>query len=134
ARADSSNQALLGTGIALAAATMVPRIAIELTAVNRALVADLWPTLVTVAIVPLIAVGYALRTSRHASADTHIKLGNPLQLSSALTFGLLLIALFVASAGLHRTFGDSGAYAVAAIAALLDVDAPSLALAEAAAK
>lgn len=42
--------------------------------------------------------------------------------------------LFIASEGLRRWLGDSGAYAVAAIAALLDVDAVTLAMAEDAAR
>jgi uncharacterized membrane protein (DUF4010 family) len=132
ARTDTANRYLLGAGIALAAATMVPRVAIELAAVNPALVAALWPTLTALALVPLAAVAFALKR-RPATASSELRLGNPLQLSAALAFGALLVVLFVASEGLRSAFGDRGAYAVAAIAALLDVDAVTLTFAEAAA-
>jgi uncharacterized membrane protein (DUF4010 family) len=111
---------------------MVPRVAIELAAVNPALVAALWPTLTALALVPLAAVAFALKR-RPATASSELRLGNPLQLSAALAFGALLVVLFVASEGLRSAFGDRGAYAVAAIAALLDVDAVTLTFAEAAA-
>jgi uncharacterized membrane protein (DUF4010 family) len=84
------------------------------------------------ALVPLAAVAFALRRNPPA-AKSELQLGNPLQLSAAVGFGALLVLLFVASEGLRRAFGDSGAYAVAAIAALLDVDAVTLTFAEAAA-
>ena len=42
--------------------------------------------------------------------------------------------LFVATAGLRRALGDAGAYSIAAVAALLDVDAVTLALAQDAAR
>lgn len=132
ARTDVVHRHLLGAGIALAAATMVPRVAIELAAVNPALLAALWPTLIVLALVPLAAVAFALRRNPPA-AKSELQLGNPLQLSAAVGFGALLVLLFVASEGLRRAFGDSGAYAVAAIAALLDVDAVTLTFAEAAA-
>ena len=47
---------------------------------------------------------------------------------------MLLVVLFIVGEGLQRAFGDSGAYAVAAIAALLDVDAVTIAMAEGAAR
>jgi uncharacterized membrane protein (DUF4010 family) len=132
ARAETAHHTLLGAGIALAAATMVPRVVVEVAAVNRSLLAELWPTLTALALVPLAAVALALR-GKPASAAADIKLGNPLQLSAALGFGVLLVVLFVAVEGLRRWLGDAGTYAVAAIAGLLDVDAVSIALAEAAA-
>ncbi len=132
ARDDVSHAALLGAGIALAAATMVPRLVVELSAVNRSLLAGLAPTFAALMLVPLAAVLYrAARARRDASAKVEsLLLSNPLQLRAAFGFGALLIALFIAAEGLRRWLGDSGAYAVAAIAALLDVDAVTLALAE----
>jgi uncharacterized membrane protein (DUF4010 family) len=125
---------LLGAGIALAAATMVPRLVIEIGAVNRSLLLALWPTFAALMLVPLAAVAYlALRRRSRANVEA-IELSNPLQLSAALGFGALLIVLFIAAEGLRRAFGDAGVYTVAAIAALLDVDAVSLAMAEDAAR
>jgi uncharacterized membrane protein (DUF4010 family) len=88
--------------------------------------------LAALALVPLVAVAYALR-KRPAPTSADIKLSNPLQLSAAFGFGVLLMLLFVAAEGLRRWLGDAGAYAMAAVAGVLDVDAASIALAQGAA-
>jgi uncharacterized membrane protein (DUF4010 family) len=134
ARTETTHRVLLGAGIALAAATMVPRLVIELSAVNRSLLAALAPTFAALMLVPLVAVLYAAVRRRRGTASGGLELRNPLQLRAALGFGALLIVLFVATEGLRRWLGDSGTYTVAAIAALLDVDAVTLALAEDAAR
>jgi uncharacterized membrane protein (DUF4010 family) len=134
ARARDSNRLLLGGGIALAAATMAPRLVVELGAVNPALLRALAPTLAALTLVPLVAVVYLATRPRETLPADGLKLSNPLQLWSALVFGALLVVLFFAEEGLRLAFGDTGAYAIAAIAALIDVDAVSLAMAEAAAR
>jgi uncharacterized membrane protein (DUF4010 family) len=134
ARSDTLHSALLGTGIALAAATMVPRLVIEIGAVNRGLLLPLAPTFAALIIVPLAAVGLLHARRHRANAPARIELSNPLQLAAALGFGALLVVLFIAAEGLRRLLGDTGAYAVAAIAGVLDVDAVSLAMAEGAAR
>jgi uncharacterized membrane protein (DUF4010 family) len=85
-------------------------------------------------IVPLGAVVYLVIRRRGGTPSGDLKLSNPLQLRAALGFGALLIVLFVTIEGLRRVLGDAGTYAVAAIAALLDVDAVTLAMAEDAAR
>jgi uncharacterized membrane protein (DUF4010 family) len=133
ARLANTSHALLGVGIALAAATMAPRVAVEIAAVNRALLADLWPTLAAVALVP--ALGGIVVLLRHArGGDATIELKNPLQLKTALVFGMLLSVLFVASEGLQQWLGATGLYAMAAITGIADVDAVAIALAESAAR
>ncbi|HVY66265.1 MAG TPA: DUF4010 domain-containing protein [Gammaproteobacteria bacterium] len=132
ARTQHAPLTLLAGGIALAAATMVPRLVIVVGAVDRRLLGALWPTLAVLVAVPLIAVVVAIvRTRRDAPAE--ITLTNPLQLSTALTFGTFLVALFITAAALREWLGDAGAYAIAAIAALVDVDAVTITLAHEAA-
>jgi uncharacterized membrane protein (DUF4010 family) len=63
-----------------------------------------------------------------------MELSNPLQLAAALGFGAVLVVLFIVGEGLRRSLGDAGAYAVAALAGVLDVDAVSLTMADAAAR
>jgi uncharacterized membrane protein (DUF4010 family) len=130
--AATSHQALFGAGIALAAAMMTPRVAVELAVVNPTVLAGMWPVLAVLALVPLI--GVALINYRHASVDVphDVKLSNPLQLRAALVFGVLLSLLFIAGRVIEINLGDAGIYAMAAIAGLVDVDAISLSLAEAA--
>jgi len=134
ARSDPGQTLVLGAGIALAAATMVPRLALELGAVNRSLLPPLAPTLAALMLVPLAAVLYAVIRSRKGAAPETLKLSNPLELRAALGFGALLIGLFVAMEGLRRLLGDAGTYSVAAVAAVLDVDAVTLATARDAAR
>ena len=130
ARALNTQQRLFGAGIALAAATMVPRLAVEIAAVNPTLLAKLWPTLVVLAIVPLAGVGWAARFKRGSEVSIDIKLSNPLQLPAALGFGVLLAVFFVAARALQQNLGDTGVYAMTAVAAFVDVDAIGLSLAE----
>jgi uncharacterized membrane protein (DUF4010 family) len=133
ARAAAGGHALLGAGIALACATMAPRVAVEIAAVNRPLLAALWPTLAVVTAVPALGgIVVALRAARDNAAD--LELENPLQLKAALTFGLLLSTLFIVAEGLQRWLGPSAIYALAAIAGLFDVDAVSITMAESAAR
>jgi uncharacterized membrane protein (DUF4010 family) len=126
-------QRLLGVGIALAAGTMIPRLAVEIAAVNRALLAGLWPTFAVMAAVPLVSAALLwMRQPRGTGAS--VRLANPLQLSAALGFGLALAVLFIAAAGLREWLGDAGLYAVAAAAGIVDVDAIGLTLADGAAR
>lgn len=134
ARNDLAHAPILGAGIALAAATMVPRLVIELAAVNRSLLAPLAPTLAVLMILPLAAVVYLVLRGHDGTPAGEVKLSNPLQLRAALGFGVLLIVLFIAVEGLRRALGDAGIYSVAALAALLDVDAVTLAMAQDAAR
>jgi uncharacterized membrane protein (DUF4010 family) len=129
ARAEPSHGRLLMAGIALAAATMVPRVVIEIAAVNRSLLPALLPTFAALLFVPLVAASYLVLRSRGDSASSNIELSNPLQIRTALGFGVLLIALFIATQGLRRSLGDAGTYSVAALVAILDVDAVTLAVA-----
>ena len=129
ARVLPTHAPLLGAGIALAAATMVPRLAIEIAVVNATILADLWPTFLVLAAVPLLLLARVAFGKQRAQPDTEIALGNPLQLRTALTFGVLLSVLFVAAAALQEQLGDAGIYMTAAVAGLVDVDAVGLALA-----
>jgi uncharacterized membrane protein (DUF4010 family) len=133
ARLANANRTLLGVGIALGAATMAPRLAIEIAAVNANLLADLWPTLAAVAFVPALG-GIVVLLRHERGGDAPIELANPLQLKSALVFGALLSLLFVASEGLQHWLGEAGIYVMAATTGIADVDAVTIALAESAAR
>jgi uncharacterized membrane protein (DUF4010 family) len=133
ARLANANPTLLGVGIALAAATMAPRLAVEIAAVNPGLLSNLWPTLAAVALVPALG-GMVVLLRHERGGNSKIDLANPLQLKTALVFGLLLSVLFVASEGMQRWLGETGVYAMAAITGFADVDAVAIALAESAAR
>jgi uncharacterized membrane protein (DUF4010 family) len=132
ARTLNSHQRLFGAGIALAAATMVPRLSVEIAAVNPSLLSALWPTLIVLTLVPLAGLGWVVFLKPSSEVSAELKLNNPLQLSAALGFGLLLSVFFIAAQALQSGLGDAGIYAMAAVAALIDVDAIGLSLAQAA--
>src|SRR5690606_21594088 len=123
---------LYGAGIALAATMMTPRVALEVSVVNGALLPGLLPTLAVLALVPLAAVAWINLRGPHIDVEHDVPLGNPLQLRTAVTFGVLLSVLFIAGDVIKRTFGDAGIYTMAALPGLIDVDAISLSLAQAA--
>lgn len=127
-----SHARLLGAGIALAAAMMTPRVFAEIAVVNPALLPGLVPTFVVLALVPLGAVAWANLRDGKEDVPHDVKLANPLQLRAAVVFGLLLSLFFLAGELIQRTFGDAGIYTMAALAGLIDVDAISLSLAQAA--
>lgn len=131
AREHTGSARLLAAGIALAAAIMAPRLAVEIAAVNASLLAALWPTFAALTAVCALGAVAAARAAGPQSAP--VELSNPLQLRAALAFGALLCALLVAIAGLKQTLGDAGVYAMSALAALIDVDSVGLALARGAA-
>lgn len=130
ARQDGKAVPLLGAGIALAAATMVPRLLLEIAVINTTVLQRIvWPT-VMLAVVPLLAaIAIARRPFPHAQA-ADIQVDNPLDLKSAFGFGLLLTALFLLVRAAEVQFGHSGIYALAALSGIADVDAVSISLAQ----
>ena len=128
----ASHKSLYGTGIALAAAMMTPRVVLELGIVNGSLLPGLLPVILVLALVPLVAVVLAWLADRRADVAHDVQLANPLQLKTAVTFGVLLSLFFVAGEFIKQTFGGAGIYTMAALAGLIDVDAISLTLAQAA--
>jgi uncharacterized membrane protein (DUF4010 family) len=65
----------------------------------------------------------------HRKTDTNSPLRNPLDLKTALSFGLLLALVMLLGAVLQDRFGESGVLALAAASGVADVDAITLSLA-----
>ena len=96
-----------------------------------ALVAPLSVPLGVAAVVGFGAAGMMARRMRQRSpaGDHEIKHRNPLDLSMALKFGLLLAAILVLSRALRAWLGDRGVYLIAAAGGVADVDAIALSIA-----
>ena len=73
-----------------------------------------------------------LLAPRRVEEPSELKLDNPLQLRTALTFGVLLTVIPLVAAGAERWAGQAGVYVTAFAAGLADVDAITLSLARAA--
>jgi uncharacterized membrane protein (DUF4010 family) len=120
---------LLTTGVAAASAMMFPRMLLIIAAISLPLAADLaWPLLPA----SVLSFAAAVWFSRRADANAHSEavggrgLSNPLDLRTALQFGLFLASIMVLARGASVWAGSQGMYALAALAGLVDVDAISL--------
>jgi uncharacterized membrane protein (DUF4010 family) len=125
---------LLAAGATIASAIMWPRILLIVSAVDPALGRLLaWP----LGAATVIAVAGALTLSRlsrneekalGAGGET-LKTSNPLDLGTAIRFGLILTAIMVAARAASAWAGAAGLFLVAGISGLVDVDAISLSVA-----
>lgn len=117
----------IAAGVVLAAATMFPRMLLEVAVVNL----DLLPRLALPLLAMTAAAGIAaLWIGRHRRDDreTELPLQNPFELLPALKFGLFLAAIMLLAEALRLWLGDEGLYLLAAASGLADVDAITLSL------
>ncbi len=120
---------VLATGALIASTTMFPRILLEISIVNPALLPALTLPLALITLVALAYIAWLWRGSRASGDATPLQLKNPLQLRSALQFGLLLAAIMVLAEAFRAWLGETGIYLLAAVSGLADVDAITLSLA-----
>jgi uncharacterized membrane protein (DUF4010 family) len=128
-RSDRAMGPILAMGILLACGTMFPRMLLLASALNPRLFEPLlWPALVMALLVYLPVFLY---WRQHARQDTEMvsPLRNPLELKTALVFGLLLALVMLLGRALKAWFGDTGLLALAAASGVADVDAITLSLA-----
>ncbi len=128
-RQDAALTPMLSTGILLACGTMFPRMLLVASLLNNGL---FQPMLVPVAVMMLFLYLPALwysRMSTHKKSDTAFSFDNPLELKTALGFGLLLALVMLLGKMLRNWFGNVGMLALAAASGVADVDAISLLLA-----
>ncbi|MDC0662762.1 MgtC/SapB family protein [Marinobacter sp. SS21] len=117
------------SGILIACGTMFPRILVYCLLINRELLPTLvWPVVaMTVALyVPAFAIW---RSNQDSLAVEQPQLSmNPLDLKTALAFGVLLTAILFVGEMLKEWFGNTGIYVLSATSAIADVDAITLSL------
>lgn len=120
---------LLATGILLACGTMFPRMVLVASVLNPGLFRLLAvPAAVMALVVYTPAVAYWRRSSDQSPAEAS-PLKNPLELKTALGFGLLLALVMLLGKALQRWFGEGGVLLLAAASGVADVDAITLSLA-----
>ncbi|WP_424361254.1 MgtC/SapB family protein [Methylocystis parvus] len=122
---------VIAAGALFANAVMAPRVLAILAFVNPNFGLRLAAPLVTVGVVYFLA-GGALMMRGASDGDGErdsLTIGNPLDLPAVLKFGALLAAVMVLARVVTKFAGSSGAYALALISGLADVDAISLAMA-----
>jgi uncharacterized membrane protein (DUF4010 family) len=121
--------------IIAASVVMSVRVIVLAAATNRELLAGLvWPF----SAMALVGAGYAAllyrRTRQQPPGGHEPALTNPFELSSALKFGAVVVAVSLVSRWAQAQFGAVALYAAGALAGLADVDAITLSIASMAAR
>lgn len=70
-----------------------------------------------------VGVGILLWRQKGAQQETALEVKNPMELGSAIKFGLIFAGVLFISRAAYYYFGSSGIYAAGALAGLADVDA-----------
>ncbi|MDY6815175.1 MAG: MgtC/SapB family protein [Pseudomonadota bacterium] len=117
------------TGILIACGTMFPRILVYCFVINRDLLPLLiWPVVIMTALLYGPALFIWRRNSEKLEVSQPTLNQNPLDLTSALVFGLLLTAILLLGEFLKNWLGNAGIYLLAASSGVADVDAITLSL------
>jgi len=107
---------------------MFPRMVLVATIVHAPLFLPLlWPAL-AMALLTYGPALWLLRKSHDVDEAEDLLPGNPLELTSALSFGGLLALVMLLGKALTEWAGDAGVYALAAASGVADVDAITLSL------
>ncbi|HEY9120230.1 MAG TPA: MgtC/SapB family protein [Marinobacter sp.] len=117
------------SGILIACGTMFPRILIYCALINPALLPQLaWPVAVMTLLLYLPAFIIWNRNRGRLEVSRPELTQNPLDLKSALVFGVLLVAILLLGEFLQEWLGNLGIYVLAASSGIADVDAITLSL------
>ncbi|MCH2449187.1 MAG: MgtC/SapB family protein [Gracilimonas sp.] len=119
-------------GVLVASSVMFVRVIIEVTVVHPEMLHPLWIPLAVMLGLTFFCVLWLWKSSEKTeeSENPSLDLGNPLQLPTALKFGVLLAVILVLATALKEWFGDQGIYLLALLSGLMDVDAITLSLSE----
>jgi len=121
---------LLAVGVILAQAMGMPRMLVVATVASPLLARHAAVPLLAMMAVGLIA-ALLLRTRVDtANLRAPRRMGTPFRLKDTLRFAILLIAITLASAAAHRLLGDAGVFVIAGVAAMGDLTAVTLSVAQ----
>ncbi len=128
---DNAGQArLLAGGALLSGAVMLVRVLVMAGAVEPALIARLaLPLAFAIVVIGLGAALLMLRGPTGTAGAPDMEIANPLDLPSVLKFGALLVVIGLATKVAVHTAGNAGAYVLAALSGIGDVDAITLSMA-----
>jgi len=130
ARGHASYRGMLAAATLLAGAMMMLRVLVVVAVVNVALLAQLAPALLLGMLTQAgFAVALARRAGSQGAAAEPLRLSNPFDLVAVLQFGVLLAVIMALANAAAAWAGSAGAYVLAAISGVVDVDAISLSMA-----
>ena len=120
---------LFAAGILIACGTMFPRILVYCWVINPQLLPLLSvPVLVMTILLYVPAMIIWKKQPQQLENSQPVHNQNPLDLTTALIFGILLIAILLLGEVLKNAFGDAGIYVLAATSGIADIDAITLSL------
>ncbi|MEX2523524.1 MAG: MgtC/SapB family protein [Gammaproteobacteria bacterium] len=120
---------LLSTGILLACGTMFPRMLLVAGVINPELVGPMLPPAIIMSLIVFLPALYYGMTLQSKPVELGTTVKNPLEMKSALGFGLLLALIMLLVKALQTWFDDAGVLLLAAVSGITDVDAINLSLA-----
>ncbi len=110
-------------GILMASGTMYLRILILLALFNRALLGELAPPFLLLALVALLGGWlWSKMPSSGKATEEKLQVKNPLAISTALFFAMMFTVLLIATHYAVQLFGRGGMYGLAGLSGLVDVD------------
>jgi uncharacterized membrane protein (DUF4010 family) len=120
------------TGIVLATSVMYLRLLAVIAIFNLALAERLMPALLGLCALSLVSAGIVYASGRPAqiAASGNPAPRNPLELTAAVIFAALYVAISIASSAVRSRFGEAGMVSLAAIVGLTDIDPFVLSLAQ----
>jgi len=117
------------SGVLLASSISFIRVTIEVAVVNPNLLSLLWLPLSVMFVVTLLCGFWIWKKSKSsADEDKKITIDNPLELTRALKFGLILAVILLLTHAAENYFGEQGIYVVSLFSGVMDVDAITLSL------
>ena len=128
-RNDPAMTPILSMGILLACGTMFPRMLLVASIVNPGIMQTLLVPATVMSLITYLSAVFYWRSVSHDGSQTVSPLKNPLELKTALGFGLFLALVMLLGKVLRNLFGASGVLALAAASGVADVDAITLSLA-----
>lgn len=119
---------VLATGILVACGTMLPRMLLVASIINRDLFESLLVPALVMALLSYAPGLYYWHAPQDKPTDAISPLNNPLELKTAISFGVMLVAVMLLGQALRHWFGESGVLILAAASGVADVDAITLSL------
>lgn len=130
ARGHPDRSRLLVAGMLVAGATMMGRVLVIVGAINWEMLARVAPPLLAGGSVLALGARALMGRSHAASGDNSgLDVRNPFDLATVLKFGMLLTVITVAAKVATGIAGQAGAYALAGLSGLVDVEAITLSMA-----
>jgi len=119
---------MLITGVLIATLTTLGRVFIWVVIFNPLLLFKVGASVLLMILATLGLAFWVWLSGDKAAKDHTFTLRNPLQLSTALQFGLVLAFVMLLSEGSRQWFGDPGVYGLSLISGMIDIDSITLSL------